>query len=79
MKKFTGIVLILVLFITLIAPAQAETSDVKTLRIIGTSDLHGKFMPWDYALNAESMSSLLRSFAISFSMAVFHTSSVSSP
>lgn len=56
MKKFTGIVLILVLFITLIAPAQAETAEVKTLRIIGTSDLHGKFMPWDYALNAESMS-----------------------
>ena len=28
--------------------------DMKKLRIIGTSDLHGKFMPWDYALNQES-------------------------
>ena len=28
--------------------------DLKKLRIIGTSDLHGKFMPWDYALNQES-------------------------
>ncbi len=29
-------------------------SEEKSLRIIGTSDLHGKFLPWDYALNAES-------------------------
>ena len=41
--------------------AEAETTDngaavTKTLRIIGTSDLHGKFLPWDYALNAESTS-----------------------
>ena len=27
---------------------------VKTLRIIATSDLHGKFMPWDYALDQSS-------------------------
>ena len=31
-------------------------SERKRIRIIGTSDLHGKFMPWDYALNAESLS-----------------------
>ena len=28
----------------------------KSLRIIATSDLHGKFVPWDYALNCESSS-----------------------
>ncbi|MCR5733491.1 MAG: 5'-nucleotidase C-terminal domain-containing protein [Lachnospiraceae bacterium] len=28
----------------------------KTLRIIATSDLHGKFFPWDYALNEENTS-----------------------
>ncbi len=40
--------------------AEAEKKDeveaTKTLRIIGTSDLHGKFMPWDYPLNTESTS-----------------------
>ena len=36
---------------------KTETdSEAKTLRIIGTSDLHGKFLPWDYALNAEDTS-----------------------
>ena len=33
------------------ANAAPET---KALRILATSDLHGKFMPWDYALNKES-------------------------
>lgn len=33
--------------------ADAETMD---LQILATSDLHGKFVPWDYALNAESTS-----------------------
>lgn len=55
MKKLTGIVLILALLFALAVPALAEPAEVKTLRIIGTSDLHGKFMPWDYALNSESM------------------------
>lgn len=45
MKKLAGLVLVLALLFALTVPAQAETSDVKTLRIIGTSDLHGKFMP----------------------------------
>ena len=56
MKKLTRLVLVLALLIALVVPARAEAEDVKTLRIIGTSDLHGKFMPWDYALNAESPS-----------------------
>ena len=36
--------------------SPAADSDVKEIRIIGTSDLHGKFVPWDYALNEESTS-----------------------
>ena len=36
--------------------AEEAAPETKTLRIIGTSDLHGKFVPWDYALNAESLS-----------------------
>lgn len=59
MKKLTVIALILTLLATMIAPTLAETAEAaetKALRIIGTSDLHGKFLPWDYALNAESTS-----------------------
>ena len=32
------------------------SAETRALRIIGTSDLHGKFLPWDYGLNAESTS-----------------------
>jgi 2',3'-cyclic-nucleotide 2'-phosphodiesterase/3'-nucleotidase len=38
------------------AASVTEEKETKELRIIGTSDLHGKFAPWDYALNAESTS-----------------------
>ena len=37
------------------APDSAGAETVQ-LRIIATSDLHGKFVPWDYALNEESLS-----------------------
>ena len=43
------------------ASAASENAPVETkmIRIIGTSDLHGKFVPWDYALNQESLSGSL--------------------
>lgn len=63
MKKLTGIILILALFITLAVPARAEAAEAKTLRILATSDLHGKLMPWDYALNAESRSGSMAQLA----------------
>ncbi len=47
-----------VLLILPIPPVKAQT-ETKTIRIIGTSDLHGKFLPWDYALNTESTSGSL--------------------
>ena len=57
MKKWIACTLALVLLLTLSLPVLAEESaETKTIRIIGTSDLHGKFMPWDYALNAASTS-----------------------
>ena len=42
----------------IIALPDAESADdtARHLRIIGTSDLHGKFFPWDYALNQENNS-----------------------
>lgn len=51
-----SIALFLALLLTLFIPASAGAAETKTLRIIGTSDFHGKFLPWDYALNAESTS-----------------------
>lgn len=33
-----------------------EKSEVLDLQILATSDLHGRFVPWDYAMNEESMS-----------------------
>lgn len=34
---------------------MACNPDTTTVRLICTSDLHGKFVPWDYALNQESL------------------------
>lgn len=38
------------------AASENTPAETKMIRIIGTSDLHGKFVPWDYALNQESLS-----------------------
>jgi len=55
LKRFGSLLLVLALLAGCIG-AIAEAPETKTIRIIGTSDLHGKFVPWDYALNAESTS-----------------------
>ena len=57
MKKILSTLLAITLLFAMLLPAMAEgPAETKTIRIIGTSDLHGKFMPWDYALNAASAS-----------------------
>ena len=38
-------------------------NETRRIRIIGTSDLHGKFFPWDYALNEESTSGSMTQLA----------------
>lgn len=38
-------------------------SEVMDLQILATSDLHGKFVPWDYALNEESKSGSMAQLA----------------
>lgn len=61
MKKVT------IMFVTLAASAiflsgcgtekvSQKESSTMDLQILATSDLHGKFLPWDYALNEESTS-----------------------
>ena len=42
---------------------RAET----TVRLICTSDLHGKFAPWDYVLNQESLSGSVAQLATAVS------------
>ena|GEM_PF-260377 len=33
------------------AHAEEATADTTTISLLGTSDIHGRFMPWDYALD----------------------------
>ena len=58
LKVFVPLLLTLTLALAcrLPATAQAAGAQGKSLRILATSDLHGKFVPWDYALNAENAS-----------------------
>ena len=52
MKKSPAAILAAALIAALcFLPAAGEEPQTKTLRIIATGDLHGKFCPWDYALN----------------------------
>ena len=55
-RRLAAALLALLLGLTCLVPALAEADapETKAIRIIATSDLHGKFLPWDYALNAES-------------------------
>lgn len=58
LKALVALVLALALVPACCLPAAADAPEAqgKALRILATSDLHGKFFPWDYALNAESVS-----------------------
>ena len=56
MKRFCALILVLMLGLGCVSGLAENAAETKTIRIIGTSDLHGKFLPWDYALNAASTS-----------------------
>lgn len=43
--------------------AFAEDSGTVTLQILGTSDLHGRFVPWDYATDTENTAGSLAQIA----------------
>lgn len=54
-KRLTAWLLTLMMVLTLIQPVNAfaaESSEIN-LQILATSDLHGRFLPYDYAINAE--------------------------
>ena len=66
LKRMNAVILISVLLAVLLAATGhcvAEDEEIRSLRIIATSDLHGKFFPWDYALNAESASGSMTQLA----------------
>lgn len=53
-KRLTAWLLTLMMVLTLIQPVNvlaAESNEVN-LQILATSDLHGRFLPYDYAINA---------------------------
>lgn len=45
------------------ASSEAPEKETMDLQILATSDLHGKFNPWDYALNEESKSGSMAQIA----------------
>ncbi|WP_440960178.1 5'-nucleotidase C-terminal domain-containing protein [Paenibacillus nitricinens] len=57
-KRYVGLLLTFMLCVTaLITPLSsnkvqaAEAEPETTITLLGTSDIHGRFMPWDYALD----------------------------
>ncbi|MCJ7689054.1 MAG: 5'-nucleotidase C-terminal domain-containing protein [Clostridiaceae bacterium] len=56
-KKFTAWLVTLMMILTFIAPVNAYAVGTEVdLQILATSDLHGRFMPYDYAVNAADTS-----------------------
>ncbi|HAS6296976.1 TPA: bifunctional metallophosphatase/5'-nucleotidase [Vibrio vulnificus] len=49
--------------LSLAFPALAANGDIHNVTILGTSDLHGHFMPWDYAADKLNMSGSLSQIA----------------
>jgi 2',3'-cyclic-nucleotide 2'-phosphodiesterase/3'-nucleotidase/5'-nucleotidase len=53
-KKLTAWLLALMMVVTLLSPINvlAAESNAVSLQILATSDIHGRFLPYDYAVNA---------------------------
>ena len=63
MKKQLAILCTVLMIALLALSATAEELKTRVVRIIATSDLHGKFAPWDYGLNAASPSGSMAQLA----------------
>ena len=70
MMKSAKIWIFLLIMVVLLLPGcgkkdaeQKTDAETKTIRIIGTSDTHGKFVPWDYAINEEDTSGSMAQIA----------------
>jgi 2',3'-cyclic-nucleotide 2'-phosphodiesterase / 3'-nucleotidase / 5'-nucleotidase len=66
-KKFASIFTALMLMLSVITPMNAladeVSSDEVTLQILATSDLHGRFYPYEYATNAKNTKGSLTQIA----------------
>lgn len=71
MKQFKNKTLAVILMFAMVlagtgytpSTVKAATSDVIDLQLLATSDLHGRFVPYDYAINAEDTSGSLAQVA----------------
>lgn len=62
-EVFASIIFIILLFACDKTIKFTDTNSEKSIRIITTSDLHGKMLPWDYLLNEEEKSGSLAQIA----------------
>lgn len=62
-KLISGILAMAVMTVPAVPAAADAEPETRSLRIIATSDLHGKFVPWDYALNEASPSGSMAQLA----------------
>ncbi|MCT4508737.1 MAG: 5'-nucleotidase C-terminal domain-containing protein [Tepidibacter sp.] len=54
MKNKISLLLVMSMLLTLFVPSIASANEEeKTITILGTSDMHGRIFPWDYALDTE--------------------------
>ncbi|MGM3198765.1 bifunctional metallophosphatase/5'-nucleotidase, partial [Bacillus cereus group sp. BC241] len=51
------------IMLSLSFPALTADGDIHNVTILGTSDLHGHFMPWDYAADKLNMRGSLSQIA----------------
>lgn len=68
LKKWTSVLVALIMTLSIMTPglltrARAEDGSIVNLQILATSDLHGRFMPWDYATDSANTSGSLAQIA----------------
>ncbi len=65
LKPWMAWALTLVMCLSLTSPvvARAADSDTVTLQVLATSDLHGRFVPWEYATDTENLNGSLAQVA----------------
>ncbi|WMM24312.1 5'-nucleotidase C-terminal domain-containing protein [Tissierella sp. MB52-C2] len=59
-KRHFSIVLVVAMVLTMLVsnfvPAYAEANEEITITLLSTSDVHGRYMPWDYAIDGSNPS-----------------------
>jgi 2',3'-cyclic-nucleotide 2'-phosphodiesterase/3'-nucleotidase len=59
-KRNFSLVLVVAMVLTMLvsnfAPVYAETNEEITITLLSTSDVHGRYMPWDYAIDGSNPS-----------------------